>query len=108
MSFDGSQIIEMKIRVPTVLRIIDYLINRPQFVRIGANVKSKTKYTNTDAHQGTVLPQFLLSLYTADCRGQHQNTPVVKFADDIGLTGLITDDDDYHYQQQICSCCGLV
>ena len=50
-----------------------------------------------------MLSPCLFSLYTAGCRGQHENSPIVKFADDTGLTGLITDDDDSHYRQQISS-----
>ena len=66
--------------------------------------KSETKYTNTGAPpQGTVLSQCMFSLYIADCRGQHENTPILKFADDTGLTGLITNDDVSHYRQQIRS-----
>ena len=55
----AQKILEMKIRVHTVLWIRDYLTNRPQLVRIGANVKSETKYRNTGAPQGTVLSLFI-------------------------------------------------
>ena len=93
----------MNINAPTVLWIIDYLTSRPQFVRMSSNVLSDVKYTDTGAPQGTVLSPFLFSLYTADCRSQHDSTPITKFADDTGLTGLITDDDDTHYRRQIDS-----
>ena len=73
---------------------MEYLTNRPHFVRIGADVKSDTRCTNTGAPQGTVLSPFLFSLYIANCRSQSENTPIVQFADDTGLTGLITNDDN--------------
>ena len=81
-------------------------------MRIGDNVKSETKYTNAGVPRGTMLSPCLFFLYTSDCRGQHENTPIVN-ADDTGLTGLIliTDDDDSHYRQQIGSCvdwCGEI
>ena len=75
---------------------ISYLTNRPQFLRAGADVKSETKCMNTDAPQGTVLSLFLFSLYTEDCRSQHENTPITKSADNMGLT----DDDNSHCWQQ--------
>ena len=71
------KLLEMKIRVPIVLRIIDYLTKIAQFVRIGANVKSETKNANTGApKERRVLSPFLFSLHTADCRGQHTNRKV--------------------------------
>ena len=79
---------------------ISYLTNRPQFLRAGADVKSETNCMNTDAPQGTMLSLFLFSLYTEDCRSQHENTPITKSADNTGLTALITDDDNSHCQQK--------
>ena len=93
----------MNVDVRTVLWIFDYLTNRPQFVRLSKDIVSSTVYTNTGAPQGTVLSPFLFSLYTADCRNTHESCPIVKFADDTGLTGLITDDDDNNYRQEIDS-----
>lgn len=67
----------------------------PQFVRNGADVnESETRSTNTGVLQGTALSPFLTSVYTADCRTQHENAPIVKFADGTGLTGLVSDDED--------------
>ena len=51
--------------------------------------------------QGTVLSPFLFCLYIESCRNRSENTPIVEFADDTGLTGHIIDDDDSHYRQQI-------
>jgi len=81
------KLLEMKIRLPSGWWITDYLTNRPQFVRTGTDVKSETTCTNTGAPHGTVVFPFLISLYTADCRSQHENRTFVKFADDTGLTG---------------------
>ena len=52
----AHNLLEMKIEVPAVLWIKDCLTNRPQFVKIGANDKSETQYTNTgDRHGGLVV-----------------------------------------------------
>jgi hypothetical protein len=40
-------------------------------------------------------------LYTADCRSSHGSCLIDKFADDTGLTGQITDDNDTHYRQEV-------
>ena len=48
-----------------------------------------------------MLCPFLFSLYTADCKNVHELCPITKFANDTGLTGQITDDDDSCYRQEI-------
>ena len=88
------KLFKMKISVPSILWRTDYLANRTTVVRIGAGVKSEARCTNIGA-------PFLFSSYAADCRNQHENTPIVKSADATGLTGLMTRDDDSHYRQQI-------
>ena len=77
-------------------------------MRISSDVKSETRCTNTGGPQRTVLSSFLVSLDTADCSGQQENTAIIKSADGTGVTGLITDDDNSHYRQQISElvdCC---
>ena len=80
----------MKVSILTILCVLSYLTDWPQFV------KSKS-----GTPQGTVLSPFLFRLYTADCRSFHDSCPIDKFADDTGLTGLITNDDDSHYRQEV-------
>ena len=48
-----------------------------------------------------MLCPFLFSLYTADCKNVQELCPITKFANDTGLTGQITDDDDSCYRQEI-------
>ena len=92
---------KMNVPVFTVLWILDYLTNRPQYVRLCSDVMSDFIHTNTGGPQGTCLSPFLFSLYTADCRTNDDDCQLDKYADDTALTGLITGDDDAHYKQEL-------
>ena len=98
----------MNVDIRTILWIFDYLTNRPQFVRVQNNsnsivYNSNIVLTNTGAPQGTVLAPFLFSLYTADHRQKHKSCPLIKFADDTALSGLITNNMDNMYRDEIDS-----
>ena len=81
--------------------ILDFLTNRRQFVKLNDEVKSNCIVSNTGAPQGTVLAPFLFTLYTSDFRSSHADCPVIKFADDTALLGLIKYDDDSHYKAEV-------
>ena len=97
----ADKLFKMNVSASTILWVMDYLTNRPQFVKMGNNLVSDTVFTNTEAPQGTVLSPFLFSLYTADFRSSSDSCPITKFADDTGLTGLLADDDDSDYRQEV-------
>ena len=78
----------------TVLWILNYLTSRPQHVKLCDTIRSDVHFANTGAPQGTVLSPFLFSVFTADCRFSHPNCDTV-------LTGLISNDEDSHYRQEI-------
>ncbi len=81
--------------------ILDFLTCRRQVVRIGSNISSPL-ILNTGAPQGCVLSPFLYSLYTHDCVATHSsNIIIIKFADDTTVVGLITDDDESAYREQV-------
>ena len=92
----AEKLLKMKVSIPTILWVLDYLTDRPRFVKSGSEL-TDIMLTNTGA-QGTVLSPFLFSLYSADCRSSHDSCPTDKFADD---TGLIMNDDDSHYRQEV-------
>ena len=72
--------------------IFEFLTTRPQFVTVKTDsncYKSDIIVTNTGAPQGTVLSPVLFSIYTNDCQSQSANTPIIKYADDTSITGLI-------------------
>ena len=80
--------------------ILDFLTGRPQVVRVGSNT-SATLILNTGAPQGCMLSPLLYSLFTHDCMARHDSNTIIKFADDITVVGLITDNDETAYRQEV-------
>ncbi len=80
--------------------ILDFLTGRSQVVRMGNNTSSPL-ILNTGAPQGCVLSPLLYSLYTHDCTATHSSNVKVKFADDTTVIGLITDNDETAYREEV-------
>ena len=80
--------------------VLNFLIERTQFVFVEGNA-SKTITTNTGAPQGCVISPVLFTLYTNDCESSHPEIPLLKFADDTTLQGLITNGDESKYREEI-------
>ncbi len=56
---------------------------------------------NIGAPQGCVLNPLLYSLYTHDCVSSHSSTSIVKFADDTVVLGLISNNDETAYLDEV-------
>ena len=69
-------------------------------VRVGNNT-STTLILNTGAHQGCVLSPLLYSLFTHDCVAEHDSNTIIKFADDTTVAGLITNNDETTYREEV-------
>jgi hypothetical protein len=80
--------------------ILDFLTGRPLVVRVGTNM-SATLILNTGAPQGSVLSSLLYSLFTHDCVAKHDSNTIIKFADDTTVVGLITDNDETAYREEV-------
>ncbi len=80
--------------------ILDFLTGRSQVVRMGNNTSSPL-ILNTGAPQGCVLSPLLYSLYTHDCTATHSSNVIVTFADDTTVIGLITDNDETAYREEV-------
>ncbi|KAK1793777.1 hypothetical protein P4O66_001509 [Electrophorus voltai] len=80
--------------------ISNFLTDRPQSVWVG-NCVSSTLTLSTGAPQGCVLSPLLYSLYTYDCAATSSSTIIVKFADDTVIMGLISDNNERAYLEEI-------
>ncbi|XP_041830687.1 uncharacterized protein LOC121632933 [Melanotaenia boesemani] len=91
---------DLGITTPLCFWIKDFLTNRPQHVRSG-NTCSSTITLNTGVPQGCVLSPFLYSLFTHDCRPVHGSNSIIKFADDTTVIGLISNNDESAYREEV-------
>ncbi|KAK3569503.1 hypothetical protein QTP86_032108, partial [Hemibagrus guttatus] len=80
--------------------ILDFLTGRPQSVRIG-NSLSSTTTLNTGAPQGCVLSPLLFTLLIHDCAAMHSSNHITKFADDTTMVGLISNNDESAYREEV-------
>ncbi|KAM4532184.1 uncharacterized protein V3H82_026049 [Fundulus diaphanus] len=77
-----------------------FLTNRPQSVRVGQNT-SDVITLSTGSPQGCVLSPLLFTLMTHDCVPRFTTNHIVKFADDTTVVGLIRDDNDQDYREEV-------
>ncbi len=85
--------------------ILDFLTGRPQSVRVGHNTSSTTTLS-TGAPQGCVLSSLLFTLLTHDCTAKFSSNHIIKFADDTTVVGLISNNDETHYREEVAEWCG--
>ena len=98
-----NKLLDINVPCGLIQWTLDYLTNRSQYVKIGQSSTSNVISSSTGAPQGTVLAPFLFTLYTSDCRSQSSKCPLIKFADDTALIGLISKDDDRAFLSQVDS-----
>ena len=69
-------------------------------MRVGSNT-SATLILNSGAPQGCVLSPLLYSLFTHDCMAKHNSNTIIKFANDTTVVGLITDNDETAFREEV-------
>ncbi len=80
--------------------IQDFLTARPQVVKVG-QFTSNSITLNIGAPQGCVLSPLLYSLYTHDCVSSHSSTSIIKFVDNTVVLGLINNNDEAAYLDEV-------
>ncbi len=80
--------------------IQDFLTARPQVVKVG-QFTSNSITLNVGVPQGCVLSPLLYSLYTHDCVSSHSSTSIIKFADNTVVLGLINNNDEAAYLDEV-------
>ncbi|KAF7661151.1 hypothetical protein LDENG_00267420, partial [Lucifuga dentata] len=70
--------------------ILDFLSERPQFVHVGKNTSSVITLS-TGSPQGCVL----------NCVARSTSNHIIKYADDTTVVGLIRNDDDRAYREEV-------
>ena len=71
-----------------------------QVVKVGNNI-STTLILNTGALQGCILSLLLYSLLTHDCMAMHASNSIIKLADETTVVGLITNNDETAYREEV-------
>ena len=80
--------------------IWDFLTNREQRDRIN-DILSTVLSISTGAHQGCVLSAILFIIYTNELRSRFRNCHLIKYADDTVIVGLISNNYESEYNEQI-------
>ena len=77
------------------------LTDRPQVVRVEGGVTSGPLTLNIGSPQGCDLSPLLYNIYTYDCTASGSSTSIIKFADDTVVLGLISQNNEQPYQNQV-------
>lgn len=81
--------------------MLDFLTERPQSVWVGQN-SSSVITLSTGSPQGCVLSPLLFTLRTHDCVPRVATfATIVKLADDITVVGLIRDENNLAYREEV-------
>ena len=80
--------------------VMFFVTGHPQVVKVGNNT-STLLILHTGAPQGCVLSPLLYSLFTHDCVAMHASNSIIKFADDTTVVGLITNNDETAYREEV-------
>ena len=69
-------------------------------MKVGNNTSTSLILT-TGVEQGCMLSTLLFSLFTHDCVATHTSNSIIKFADNTTAVGLITNNDETAYREEV-------
>ncbi|KAK0137273.1 RNA-directed DNA polymerase from mobile element jockey [Merluccius polli] len=95
-----DKLTEMRVDPLLVTWITDYLMERPQYVRL-KGCTSDTVVSSTGAPQGTVRSPVLFTLYTSDFQYNSGLCHVQKYSDDTAIVGCIKDGREGEYRSLV-------
>ena len=98
-----QKLLQMNVPKKLILLIYNYLTDRSQYVFLNEDIQSDSILSNTGVPQGTVLAPFLFTMYTDDFKSDHKSCPLIKFADDTMMVGLIENRNNSEYLYEINS-----
>ena len=99
-----KKLIEMNVNSNIILWIHSFLTERVQYVNFNGT-KSGVIIINTGAPQGCVLSAFLFTIYTTDCTSSSKQVVILKYADDTVIIGLLSNNDETSYRQEVMKFC---
>jgi gmma-aminobutyric acid receptor subunit gamma/cGMP-dependent protein kinase 2 len=89
----------------TLHTALSHLDKRNTYVRmLGPGLGNNTStslFLKTGAPQGCVLSPIMYSPFTHDCVATHACNSIIKFADDTTVVGLITNNDETAYREEV-------
>ena len=94
------KLLDLSLPVSLCNWLLDFLLDRGQTVKIGSSY-SKSLVLNTGTPQGCCLSPMLFSIFTYDCSQTHGSNLIIKFADDTTVSGLISNQDESAYREEI-------
>ncbi|KAF7649075.1 hypothetical protein LDENG_00147890 [Lucifuga dentata] len=80
--------------------VLNFLTQRQQTVRVGSHT-SDTIAVSTGSPQGCILSPLLFSLLIHDCTARFSTNHIIKFADDMTVVGLISNNDESAYRMEV-------
>ena len=94
----ATKLLNLGVNKNIISWILEFLTCRKQYVKLN-DTFSDSVILNTGAPQGCVLSPTLYTIYTNEYRAHHDNTTIIKFADDSVIQGFIRDSEDSYFDE---------
>lgn len=92
-----TKLVDLGLEASICSWIFDFLTAGPHELRVGSHSSSLT----LNAGALHMLSPLLYTLFNADCVAEHSTNVLIKFVDDTTIMGLITDNDERAYREEV-------